>query len=225
MMLGRTLIESVPYGTVFLTVGQHYIDGGSFYVPMALDKAIEAFIDELNASGQIKLTHKPEELIDELIKRHGLVIVNKKSSAISPSTGVKLKGPGTDYFYQINGIDGYFTLDQIKAFISRGVIKPNTGIKVSSSDYADVSDYTPAAKISSLTPLFTTLTEPDFESAQATIVANNPGYVKSVMGRIQDYFDLDPDQPVLYSQSVGKAIKGDGNTVNINSLEKKPKRA
>jgi hypothetical protein len=225
MMLGRTLlIESVPYGTVFTTVGQRYIDGGVFYVPMDMEQAIEAFVDDLNSSGEVKLTHKPNELVDELIKRHGLVIINKKKSSMSPTkSGLKLEGSGDDYIYQLNGIDGDFTLDQLKAFIARGVIKQNTGIKIlNSGDFSQVSDYIQAFKIPFLTPFFPTATlEPSEEDSQITIVAKNPAYVRQATNTIQDYFDVNPDESVRYLQG----LKDKGVVRNFNQIEKASKRA
>ncbi len=231
MMLGRTpLLESVPYGTVFLTATQkQYIDGGSFYVPMDIDKAVGAFIEDLQTSG-VSVTHKPEALVDELIKAHGLVVVHKSSSLsqLRPEKNI-VKLNGTNFWYGINGIDGDFTYDQIKSFISRGALKSDKEIKVMDVDYHDLCNYTPAYNISSLRPLFATATQPPTEISSSrpaiTVVAKSPTYVKAVMGQIQQYFDVEPEDTVLYCQNVTQALSGKGTVKTFKDIEKQPKRA
>jgi hypothetical protein len=231
MMLGRTpLLESVPYGTVFLTAThKQYIDGGSFYVPMDIDKAMGAFIEDLQSSG-VSVTHKPEALVDELVKAHGLVIVHKSSSLsqLRPGKNV-VKLNGTNFWYAINGIDGDFTYDQIKSRITRGAIKAETEIKVMDGEYHDLCNYTPAYDISSLRPLFSTATEPPTEISSTrpaiTVVAKSPAFVKAVFGQIQQYFDVEPEDTLLYCQTVTQALSGKGAVKTFKDIEKQPKRA
>ena len=233
MMLGRTpLLESVPYGTVFLTATQkQYIDGGSFYVPMTIDKAMGAFIEDLQSSG-VSVTHKPQDLVDELVKAHGLVIVYKSSSMsqLRPDQNV-VKLNGTESWYAINGIDGDFTFDDVKSLIGRGPVKSNTEIKVMDADYHDLCNYTQAYNISSLRPLFRTLfsmaTEPPPEISSPnpaiTVVAKSPAFVKAVLGQIQQYFDVEPKDTLLYCQNVAQALSGKGVVKTFHDFEKQPK--
>ena len=231
MMLGRTpLLESVPYGTVFLTATQkQYIDGGSFYVPMTIDKAMGAFIEDLQSSG-VSVTHKPEALVDELVKAHGLVIVYKSSSLsqLRPDQNV-VKLNGTNFWYDINGIDGDFTFDQVKSLVSRGTIKASTEIKVMDGDYHDLCNYTPAYNISSLRSLFSTATEPPTEISSPrpaiTVVAKSPAFVKAVFGQIEQYFDVEPQDTLLYCQNVAQALSDKGVVKTFKDIEKQPKRA
>jgi hypothetical protein len=222
-------MESVPYGTVFLTSSQQYIEGGSFYVPMDIDKATEAFVDDLN-TGAVAITHKPDVLVDELVKSHGLVIVNKSSSLarMSPKSDV-VKLSGTDYWYEINGVDGDFTFEQVKSYITRGLVKPQTLIKVLDADYKELTDYTPANKISSLQKLFTTATEPPSEITDTkpaiTIVAKSPQSVMRVRSSIESYFDVEPQDMVMYCQNLKQAIDGKGVVKPFQNIEKQPKRA
>lgn len=225
MMLGRTpLLESVPYGTVFLTATQkQYIDGGSFYVPMTIDKAMGAFIEDLQSSG-VSVTHKPEALVDELVKAHGLVIVYKSSSMsqLRPDQNV-VKLNGTDFWYAINGIDGDFTFDQVKSLVSQGTIRASTEIKVMDADYHDLCNYTPAYNISSLRPLFSTATPPEISSPAITVVAQSPDFVKAVFGQIQQYFDVEPQDTLLYCQNVAQALSDEGVVKTFQDIEKQPK--
>jgi hypothetical protein len=230
MMLGRTpLLESVPYGTVFLTATQkQYIDGGSFYVPMTIDKAMGAFIEDLQSSG-VSVTHKPEALVDELVKAHGLVIVYKSSSMsqLRPDQNV-VKLNGTDFWYAINGIDGDFTFDQVESLVSKGTIKATTEIKVMDRDYRDLCNYTPAYNISSLRPLFiNTATEPPPEISSThpaiTVVAKSPAFVNDVFGQIQQYFDVEPQDTLLYCQNVAQALSDKGVVKTFKDIEKHPK--
>ena len=229
MMLGRTpLLESVPYGTVFLTATQkQYIDGGSFYVPMTIDKAMGAFIEDLQSSG-VSVTHKPKALVDQLVKAHGLVIVYKSSSMsqLRPDQDV-VKLNGTDFWYAINGIDGDFTFDQVKSLVSQGTIRASTEIKVMDADYHDLCNYTPAYNISSLRPLFNTATEPPPEISSTnpaiTVVAQSPDFVKAVFGQIQQYFDVEPQDTLLYCQNVAQALSDKGVVKTFKDIEKQPK--
>ena len=234
MMLGRTpLLESVPYGTVFLTATQkQYIDGGSFYVPMTIDKAMGAFIEDLQSSG-VSVTHKPKALVDQLVKAHGLVIVYKSSSMsqLRPDQDV-VKLNGTDFWYAINGIDGDFTFDQVKSLMGRGTIKASTEIKVMDADYHDLCNYTPAYNISSLRPSFSNPRGADLlqNTAQTrptppaiTVVAQSPDFVKAVFGQIQQYFDVEPQDKLLYCQNVAQAISDEGEVTTFQDIEKQPK--
>ena len=233
-MLGRTpLLESVPYGTVFLTATQkQYIDGGSFYVPMTIDKAMGAFIEDLQSSG-VSVTHKPEALVDELVKAHGLVIVYKSSSMsqLRPDQNV-VKLNGTDFWYAINGIDGDFTFDQVKSLVSQGTIRASTEIKVMDADYHDLCNYTPAYNISSLRPSFSNPRGADLlqNTAQTrptppaiTVVAQSPDFVKAVFGQIQQYFDVEPQDTLLYCQNVAQALSDKGVVKTFQDIEKQPK--
>ena len=227
MMLGRTpLLESVPYGTVFLTATQkQYIEGGSFYVPMTIDKAMGAFIEDLQSSG-VSVTHNPQDLVDELVKAHGLVIVYKSSSMSKfgpDQDGVKLNG--TDFWYEINGIDGDFTFDNIKSIISRGIVKSSTEIKVMDADYHDLCKYTPAYNISSLRPMFSMATEPPEISSphSVMVVAKSPAFVKAVFGQIQQYFDVEPQDTLLYCKNVAQALSSKGVVKTFKDIEKQPK--
>ena len=236
-MLGRTpLLESVPYGTVFLTATQkQYIDGGSFYVPMTIDKAMGAFIEDLQSSG-VSVTHKPKDLVDQLVKAHGLVIVYKSSSMsqLRPDQNV-VKLNGTDFWYAINGIDGDFTFDQVKSLMGRGTIKASTEIKVMDADYHDLCNYTPAYNISSLRPSFSNMQFPrgaDLlqNTAQTrptppaiTVVAQSPDFVKAVFGQIQQYFDVEPQDKLLYCQNVAQALSDEGVVKTFQDIEKQPK--
>ena len=233
-MLGRTpLLESVPYGTVFLTATQkQYIDGGSFYVPMTIDKAMGAFIEDLQSSG-VSVTHKPKALVDQLVKAHGLVIVYKSSSMsqLRPDQDV-VKLNGTDFWYAINGIDGDFTFDQVKSLMGRGTIKASTEIKVMDADYHDLCNYTPAYNISSLRPSFSNPRGADLlqNTAQTrptppaiTVVAQSPDFVKAVFGQIQQYFDVEPQDKLLYCQNVAQAISDEGEVTTFQDIEKQPK--
>lgn len=231
MMLGRTLLlESVPYGTVFLTATQEqYIDGGSFYVPMEIDQAMDAFIEDLQ-SNSVSITHKPEALVAELVKAHGLVIVHKSSSLSQLRPGQKIvRLNGTNFWYGINGTDGDFTYDQIKSFINRGAIKADTEIKVMDGEYHDLYNYTPAYQISSLRPLFSTATEPPTEISKTrpaiTAVAKSPALVKAVFSQIQQYFDVEPEDTLLYCQNITQALSGKGAIKTFKDIEKQPKRA
>ena len=233
-MLGRTpLLESVPYGTVFLTATQkQYIDGGSFYVPMTIDKAMGAFIEDLQSSG-VSVTHKPKALVDELVKAHGLVIVYKSSSMsqLRPDQNV-VKLNGTDFWYAINGIDGDFTFDQVKSLVSQGTIRASTEIKVMDADYHDLCNYTPAYNISSLRPSFSNPRGADLlqNTAQTrptppaiTVVAQSPDFVKAVFGQIQQYFDVEPQDKLLYCQNVAQALSDEGVVKTFQDIEKQPK--
>jgi len=226
MMLGRTpLLESVPYGTVFLTATQkQYIDGGSFYVPMTIDKAMGAFIEDLQSSG-VSVTHKPEALVDELVKAHGLVIVYKSSSMsqLRPDQNI-VKLNGTNFWYAINGIDGDFTFDQVESLMGRGIVKASTEIKVMDADYHDLCNYTPAYNISSLRPLFiNTATPPEISSPAITVVAQSPAFVNEVFGQIRQYFDVEPQDTLLYCQNVAQALSDKGAVKTFKDIEKQPK--
>jgi len=225
-MLGRTpLLESVPYGTVFLTATQkQYIDGGSFYVPMTIDKAMGAFIEDLQSSG-VSVTHKPEALVDELVKAHGLVIVYKSSSMsqLRPDQNI-VKLNGTNFWYAINGIDGDFTFDQVESLMGRGIVKASTEIKVMDADYHDLCNYTPAYNISSLRPLFiNTATPPEISSPAITVVAQSPAFVNEVFGQIRQYFDVEPQDTLLYCQNVAQALSDKGAVKTFKDIEKQPK--
>ena len=227
------MLESVPYGTVFLTATQkQYIDGGSFYVPMTIDKAMGAFIEDLQSSG-VSVTHKPKALVDQLVKAHGLVIVYKSSSMsqLRPDQDV-VKLNGTDFWYAINGIDGDFTFDQVKSLMGRGTIKASTEIKVMDADYHDLCNYTPAYNISSLRPSFSNPRGADLlqNTAQTrptppaiTVVAQSPDFVKAVFGQIQQYFDVEPQDKLLYCQNVAQAISDEGEVTTFQDIEKQPK--
>lgn len=221
-------MESVPYGTVFLTATQQYIDGGSFYSPMDLERSLESFVDDLSSGSDVRITHSPKELIDQLVKKHGLVIVHKSSSMTKPASKT-LKLDGTDYVYQINGIDGDFDFNQIRSYVTRGVIKFDTGVRVLDAEYKPLSDYIPASKISSIRPLFSTLVEPPSEIADAkpsvVIVATNPAYVRALKGQIENYFDIQPDDTVLYGQSLDQVAGDRGVVKTFKDIEKQPKRA
>ena len=221
-------MESVPYGTVFLTATQQYIDGGSFYSPTDLERSLEAFVDDLSSGSDVRITHSPKELIDQLVKKHGLVIVHKRPSMIKPASKT-LKLDGTDYVYQINGIDGDFDFNQIRSYVTRGVIKFDTGVRVLDAEYKPLSDYIPASKISSIRPLFSTLVEPPSEIADAkpsvVIVAANPAYVRALKGQIENYFDIQPEDTVLYGQSLDQVAGDRGVVKTFKDIEKQPKRA
>lgn len=221
-------MESVPYGTVFLTAGQHYIDGGSFYSPMDLNRSLEAFVDDLSSGSDVRITHSSKELVDQLVKKHGLVIVHKSSSMTKPASKT-LKLDGTDYVYQINGVDGDFDFNQIRSYVTRGVIKFDTGIRVLDAEYKQLSDYVPASKISSIRPLFSTLVEPPSEIADAkpsvVIVAANPASVRALKGQIENYFDIQPEDAVLYGQSLDQVAGDRGVVKTFKDIEKQPKRA
>ena len=227
------MLESVPYGTVFLTATQkQYIDGGSFYVPMTIDKAMGAFIEDLQSSG-VSVTHKPKALVDQLVKAHGLVIVYKSSSMsqLRPDQNV-VKLNGTDFWYAINGIDGDFTFDQVKSLVSQGTIRASTEIKVMDADYHDLCNYTPAYNISSLRPSFSNPRGADLlqNTAQTrptppaiTVVAQSPDFVKAVFGQIQQYFDVEPQDKLLYCQNVAQALSDEGVVKTFQDIEKQPK--
>ena len=227
------MLESVPYGTVFLTATQkQYIDGGSFYVPMTIDKAMGAFIEDLQSSG-VSVTHKPKALVDQLVKAHGLVIVYKSSSMsqLRPDQNV-VKLNGTDFWYAINGIDGDFTFDQVKSLVSQGTIRASTEIKVMDADYHDLCNYTPAYNISSLRPSFSNPRGADLlqNTAQTrptppaiTVVAQSPDFVKAVFGQIQQYFDVEPQDTLLYCQNVAQALSDEGVVKTFQDIEKQPK--
>ncbi len=236
-MLGRTpLLESVPYGTVFLTATQkQYIDGGSFYVPMTIDKAMGAFIEDLQSSG-VSVTHKPEALVDELVKAHGLVIVYKSSSMsqLRPDQNI-VKLNGTNFWYAINGIDGDFTFDQVKSLVRKGTIRASTEIKVMDADYHDLCNYTPAYNISSLRPSFSNMqfprgadllqntAETPSTPTAITVVAQSPAFVNEVFGQIQQYFDVEPQDTLLYCQNVAQALSDKGVVKTFKDIEKQPK--
>jgi hypothetical protein len=162
------------------------------------------------------------------VKKHGLVIVHKSSSMTKPASKT-LKLDGTDYVYQINGVDGDFDFNQIRSYVTRGVIKFDTGIRVLDAEYKPLSDYIPASKISSIRPLFSTLVEPPSEIADAkpsvVIVAANPASVRALKGQIENYFDIQPEDTVLYGQSLDQVAGDRGVVKTFKDIEKQPKRA
>lgn len=195
---------------------------------MDLDRSLEAFVDDLSSGSDVRITHSPKDLVDQLVKKHGLVIVHKSSSMTKPASKT-LKLDGTDYVYQINGVDGDFDFNQIRSYVTRGVIKFDTGIRVLDAEYKPLSDYIPASKISSIRPLFSTLVEPPSEIADAkpsvVIVAANPASVRALKGQIENYFDIQPEDTVLYGQSLDQVAGERGVVKTFKDIEKQPKRA
>ena len=195
---------------------------------MDLNRSLEAFVDDLSSGSDVRITHSPKELVDQLVKKHGLVIVHKSSSMTKPASKT-LKLDGTDYVYQINGVDGDFDFNQIRSYVTRGVIKFDTGIRVLDAEYKPLSDYIPASKISSIRPLFSTLVEPPSEIADAkpsvVIVAANPASVRALKGQIENYFDIQPEDTVLYGQSLDQVAGDRGVVKTFKDIEKQPKRA
>ena len=191
-----------------------------------------AFIEDLQSSG-VSVTHKPKDLVDQLVKAHGLVIVYKSSSMsqLRPDQDV-VKLNGTDFWYAINGIDGDFTFDQVKSLVSQGTIRASTEIKVMDADYHDLCNYTPAYNISSLRPSFSNPRGADLlqNTAQTrptppaiTVVAQSPDFVKAVFGQIQQYFDVEPQDTLLYCQNVAQALSDKGVVKTFQDIEKQPK--
>jgi hypothetical protein len=202
---------------------------------MTIDKAMGAFIEDLQSSG-VSVTHKPEALVDELVKAHGLVIVYKSSSMsqLRPDQNI-VKLNGTNFWYAINGIDGDFTFDQVKSLVDKGTIRASTEIKVMDADYHDLCNYTPAYNISSLRPSFrnmqfprgadllqNTATTPSTPTA-ITVVAKSPAFVNEVFGQIQQYFDVEPQDTLLYCQNVAQALSDEGVVKTFKDIEKQPK--
>jgi hypothetical protein len=57
------------------------------------------------------------------------------------------------------------------------------------------------------------------------VVAKSPAFVKAVFGQIQQYFDVEPEDTLLYCQTVTQALSGKGAVKTFKDIEKQPKRA
>jgi hypothetical protein len=57
------------------------------------------------------------------------------------------------------------------------------------------------------------------------VVAKSPTFVKAIFGQIQQYFDVEPEDTLLYCQTVTQALSDKGTTKTFKDIEKQPKRA
>jgi hypothetical protein len=58
-----------------------------------------------------------------------------------------------------------------------------------------------------------------------TVVAQSPAFVNEVFGQIQQYFDVEPQDTLLYCQNVAQALSDKGVVKTFKDIEKQPKRA
>lgn len=219
-----TIMESVPHGTLFIdTSGKGYVPDGTFYVASDLTEALDHFIRELAIHANTQLTLKPLALVQELVNKHGLVIIYVGSRRITRP--IKRFGKG-NYAYEVEGYpDKVWTLDHIRGMITHGIVKSATRVRVFDMDKDDfVNNFTPARNISMLSPLFS-LATPELSSIKpnVTLVAKNQITAVQAMATIDDYFDIRPDEDVVFTNQCLDAQQGKGKVFKFSELDVKAK--
>jgi len=219
-----TIMESVPRGTLFIdTSGKGYVPDGTFYVASELAEALDHFIRELAIHANVQLTLKPAALVQELVNKHGLVIVYVGGKRFTRP--VKRFGNG-NYAYEVEGYpDKVWLPDHIRGMITHGVVKSGTRVRVFDLDKDDfVNNFTPARNISMLSSMFS-LATPELSSAKPNviIVAKNQVTAAQAVTTLDDYFDIRPDEDVVLNSSCVDAQAGKGKTFKFADLDARAK--
>jgi hypothetical protein len=171
----------------------------------------------------VQLTLKPAALVQELVNKHGLVIVYVGGKRFTRP--VKRFGNG-NYAYEVEGYpDKVWLPDHIRGMITHGVVKSGTRVRVFDLDKDDfVNNFTPARNISMLSSMFS-LATPELSSAKPNviIVAKNQVTAAQAVTTLDDYFDIRPDEDVVLNSSCVDAQAGKGKTFKFADLDARAK--
>lgn len=189
------MLESVPRGTLFVLPGQPgaYIDG-----PMT-EEVASLFLQELSKdrhgsfNGQSATT-----IIQALIKSHGLVVVHKEDQENVQSDSIDVDPIGNRFRLATGGL---MDVENVKAFVENGRIKPDTGLTVVDTS-GHVVGPVKAKSISCIRALFN-----DFDDEPVvpsyTIVASSMQAIAKCYSQIVDQFGLKDTDSVALSRNYG----------------------
>ncbi len=224
-------IESVPTGTIFIDAAQtKFIVNGVYYTSSDLDDAAADFIEELviNAVERGDPRHKdcndPIEMVQWMIDNHGLVVIHSLGKGPASSEYVHIP-PGPVSFV-INGVDGLFTLENVRSYVLRNQVKPDTLIRVESPKGDIIVDYVAAKNIPIIRRLFpkSILKSMDDQEARFIAIAKDPKFLASCAAAAKDYLGVEVTDLVLYCRKYTDAINKEGLGMAIHQAMSKQQR-
>jgi hypothetical protein len=119
-----SLLESVPRGTLFVLPGQ---PGVYFDLPMN-EEAASGFLQELSKKRRGTFTSdSAESVIQTLVDNHGLVVVHKEDTENLNTDEVSVDPEHCRFRLSTGGL---LDLDNVKAYVENGRIKPDTGLYI-----------------------------------------------------------------------------------------------
>ena len=195
-MIERTLVlESVPRGTLFVLPGQPgvYID-----LPMN-EEAASLFLQELSKERGGRFNDQSAIMVvQSLVKSHGLVVAHKEDRENVHSDQVDLD-PESHRFRLATG--GLLDLENVKAYIENGRIKPDTGLTIVNHSGHMVGPVK-AKDISCVRELFHNF-EDEPVVPSYTIVASSMSAIASCLKQIVDQFGLKDTDSVALTRKYG----------------------
>ena len=218
-MTDRTfLLEAVPYGTAFFdTMNKGYMGTKPVFFPFTLDKAAKYFIVSLVTRQTPKLEGDPIELVQELVKHHGLVVMLKAADSVRTTMQKLPKKPGIEFEFVLDNMpDGFFTLNNMKALVARGNVQPTTKVRVDVEGHT-VLDFTEAQFIDVLRPFFSLASLGTRSSV--TVVAKDPKSVLKAAESLAILFDVYEEDSVFLCASLEDADNGHGRETTLERIK------
>lgn len=187
-------MESVPRGTLFVMPGHSgvYVDH-----PMNQEAAAQ-FLQELSKDSRVDLSKSALQVVQLLINKHGLVVVHKEDTENSPSEMVSVD-PDSHKFRLATG--GLLDLENVKAYVENGRIKPETGLTVIDSTGHIIGIFK-AEQIECVRSLFRDHKD-EPQLASYTIVAGSMPAISSSFQKIVDQFGLKDTDSVALTRRYG----------------------